>query len=258
VSLDTRLRELERQAALGDEDAGTAFAHTLQQAYGFVPCLDCGRFFPSYMEHTCDRETCEVTVDVPEEGASIKREVLFDTEVFEGGSQTSFFTNYSSFCSARAGRVKFWGVDTNLQGQAGIPRFAKFHVHRIAALLPAGCDEERRNWLLNNTYIQIRLASSEEATIPGMLCYRDESEDSEDWVIQIAGGPQEDVPFEERRGSEGIKGVDLSVSGKPVLALSGLEAFRVMLGCPGRPPASFKPLLIRVALAGFMVRSPSS
>jgi hypothetical protein len=126
---------------------------------------------------------------------------------------------------------------------------------RIAALLPAGLDARRRNWLLNNSYLQLRSASTELATIPGLLCHRDEGENSEDWVIQIAGGPPEDVALGARRGNEGLRGVDLTVNGVGIV-LPALEAFRVILGHPDPYPFDMEmPVLIRVVMAGFMVRS---
>lgn len=249
---DRRLRELERRAALGDPQASDALQAELQRVGGFAACVTCGYFFPSWVEHSCDRLRDRVNVTSPL-GARVKRAMIFDSE-FEDfrTSQTSFFVNFAGFCSL-APRSKYWGVDTNLQGMNGLPYGHAFAVHRVAALLPAGCDAERRNWMLNNTYIQLRFASREEPAIPGLLCYRDE--ESSDWIMQIAGGPPDAVPVEERRGNEGLRGVDLTVNGRPGLVLHDLSAFRVIMGhVQDGNPAGFQPLLVRMVLAGFMVR----
>jgi hypothetical protein len=251
---DRRLRDLERDAALGDPEAAALFAAELQRTHGFTPCLICGRFFPSYVDHDCDPRTGEPIYHGGVGLGQVRREIVFDSEYYDGRtSQTSFFVSFHTFNTV-APRRKYWGVDTNLQGSTGLPAAHSFQAHRIACLLPAGLDEDRRNWLLNNSYLQIRSASTELATIPGLLCYRDEDSGAEDWVIQIAGGQPEDVPFENRRGNEGIEGVDLTVNGVGIV-FQALEAFRVILGTPEPYPFDKDtPILIRVAMAGFMVR----
>lgn len=261
--MDLSLRELERRAACGDPEAAKELEAKLRRVGGFLPCVDCGLFFPAYVRHTCNPETGDVLTHEPpglRVRPAVMRDAIYDSEYFDGTAQTSFFVNYHTFNTAGAPRAKAWGVDTNLQGQRGIYHGHRFAFHRIAVVLPAGLDEKRRNWLLNETSIQIRSAYYELRTIPGLICYRDHEEPGEPWVIQIAGGPPE-APLEQRRGNEGLKGVDLTVGGRAGFTLPSLDAFQVLLSAPSdewqrgyRSGPGWSPVLIRVVFAGFLIR----
>jgi hypothetical protein len=255
---DRGLRELERQAALGDQEAARRWLKAIERLGGFLPCVACGMFYPAYLKHDCT-ETGGYAADHLPYGRrpAVSRELIYDSEYYDGESQASLFVNYSSFNSVRPGRVKAWGVDTNLSGQSGIYSGYVFHVHRVAVLLPSGLDAPRRDWLRNTTYVQLRFASLDMQTIPGLVCYRDEESDRDEWVIQIAGTPPEDFPVEERRCSEGLRGIDLTVNGRAGFVLDDFSAFRVILGTNYYTEwreQGFSPVLIRVVFAGILAR----